>query len=167
MTERSLTPAQIADSQARTSPHAYLGFMLIDHPQLPDPIRVVSDVVDYVWQGETWTAIPFEPRPVTDTDGPPSVELSFQNIDWRIGEALARTNVRARVSLYILSSADFDLTVTPRAEIGTPDVIYSHFNFELTDVDVTAAAISGRLRLRDFSSEPYGIDAVEFPGLFA
>lgn len=151
------------------SPDAILAFLTVTHPNLDTPIRVVSDVFGYIWGGETYVGIPFDARPVTDTDEPPYTELRIQNVDRRIGQALIDARDRARVALSLLSSADFDLTVVPRTEIGTAAEIYAFSQFELVDVRANTLEIVGRAVLRDFSTEPWpGIAGTQdrLPGLY-
>lgn len=171
MTLRPLTPAQSADLNAPGSAEALLGFMLIRHSGLPAPVRIVSDVLDYSWQGALWTGVPFEPRAVADADAPPSVEIRVQNVNGRIGRALRAAEGRALVSLWVLTSADFDLSVVPRLPLPGPEPVplYRHLNYELQDVDANSVELTGRLVLRDFSQEFLGVRATSdrCPGLWA
>ena len=155
--------------EAPESVDALLAFLTVTHPLLPNPIRVVSDVMDYVADGETFIGLPFEFGILTDSDGPPMTELRMQNVDARIGRALLGLNDRALVSLEIRSSADFDLREDPRVELPGGSVIYAFTGFDLIDVTGTAGDISGRVMLRDYAQEPWpGIRCTQsrFPGLF-
>jgi hypothetical protein len=134
---------------------ALLAFLTIRHPLLPQPIRVVSDVLDYVVDGETFIGLPFDFGILSDGEGPPMTELKMQNVDARIGRALLGLNDRANVSLEIRSSADFDLSQDPRTELPGGSVVYAFTGFELIDVTGTVADISGRVMLRDYSQEPW------------
>lgn len=166
---RSIPAAARQALESEASPDAILGFLTITHPALVEPIRVVSDVIDYVRGGLTWVGLPFGFSAVTDEEAAPTAELRVQNVDRRIGEALRALPDRATVQLEVLSSADFDLSVEPREEIGTAAVIYGYSRFELVDVTVTPVEVTGRLILRDPSQEPWpGISATQsrLPGLF-
>lgn len=166
---RTLATATRAAIEREASPDALLAFLTITHPALAYPIRVVSDVVDYVWSGLTYTGLPFEISAVTDDESAPSSEIRVQNVDRRIGAALRALPDRAAVRLDVLSSADFDLSVEPRAEVGTAAPIYGFAYFELVDVTANAVEITGRLFLRDPTQEPWpGIAATQsrLPGLF-
>lgn len=171
MTARQWTGDQVADSTRLASPHAWLGFLSVSHPSLLAPIRIVSDKADYQWRGQLWQGLPFEPRIVADGENLPRLDIVMQNVDRAIGEALRRTSARARVSLWLLTSREFDLTVLPRVPKAgvSPRPLYSHQGFELQDVDVNALQVTGELVLRDYSQEPFGIEITEdrFPGAFA
>lgn len=158
-----------AGLQAPDSVDALLAFLTVTHPLLPDPIRVVADVMDYVVDGETFLGLPFEFGLLTDTEGPPETTLRMQNVDLRIGRALLGLNDRAKVTLEIRSSADFDLSQDPRVEIPGGSVLYRFADFDLIDVTGTVSEISGRVMLRDYSQEPWPgqrCTQSRMPGLF-
>lgn len=158
-----------ASLEAPESQDALLAFLTITHLSLPDPIRVVSDVMDYMVSGQTFLGLPFDFGILTDVEGPPQTELRMQNVDLRIGRALLGLNDRAKVTLEIRSSSDFDLSQDPRTEIPGGSVLYRFADFDLIDVTVTAAEISGRVMLRDYSQEPWPgqrCTQSRMPGLF-
>lgn len=166
---RVIDPDAKAALESPESVDALLAFLTVTHPSLPAPIRVVSDVLDYVIGGETYLGLPFEFGILTDTEGPPMTELRMQNVDQRVGRALMGLNDRAKVTLEIRTSADFDLSLDPRAEIPGGSVLYRFADFDLIDVTVTASDISGRVMLRDYSQEPWPgqrCTQTRMPGLF-
>lgn len=166
---RTVTPTIRADLQAQDSPHALLGFLTITHRNLPEPIRVVSDPVDFVVGGLEFIGCPFEFQLLTDEDEAPTTQLRVQNVDRRIGEALRTVTDRATVMLEARSTADFDLSAIPRAEVGTAAVIYGFRHFDLIDVTVTTLDVTGTLMLRDYTQEPWpGKRATQSrtPGIF-
>ena len=166
---RTLDAAVRADLESEASPHAILGFLTVSHPALVEPLRIVSDAIDYVWAGATWIGMPFEFSQLTDDDNAATAEIRVQNVDRRIGQALRSLPNRATLRLDILTSADFDLSVEPRAEVGTALPIYSFSHVELVDVTANAVEISGRVFLRDPTQEPWpGVSATQsrLPGLF-
>lgn len=155
--------------EAPESVDALLAFLTITHPALPDPIRVVSDVMDYLVGGLSFKGLPFGFGILSDTEGPPMTELRMQNVDQRIGRSLLGLNDRAKVKLEIRTSADFDLSQDPRVEIPGGSVLYEFADFDLIDVTATAADISGRVMLRDYSQEPWPgqrCTQSRMPGLF-
>lgn len=166
---RAIDAGVRTELEREASPHAMLGFLTIGHPTLAVPIRLVSDVMDYVWGAETWTGMPFDFAQMTDEDGAPSAEIRVQNVDRRIGEALRALPDRATLRLDILTSADFDLSVDPRQEVGTALPVYSFSHVELVDATVNAIEVTGRVFLRDPTQEPWpGVSATQTrcPGLF-
>jgi hypothetical protein len=158
-----------ADVFAEASGDVWLPFLQIDHPALSEPIRVVSDVLSYTWGGATWLPYPFALARLTDEDAQPETRLIVQNIDRRLGSALRVLSGRASVSMWLLSSSDFDLTLDPREPLGTPTPLYTFADYDLTDVTIDPIQITGRVTVRDYSTEPWpGIRATQdrFPGLF-
>lgn len=160
--------ARRAELERTESAVAFLFFVVIEHDRLPEPIRVVSDVFDYVRSGNTYVGLAFDIQLLTDNDEPPEARLVVPNTDRRIGDALRQVTERAIVSIEIIGSDEFDLTADPRTQIGTPAPIYSASHLELIDVQSDAMALSGRLFVRDYAQEPYGLRATQArcPGLW-
>ena len=155
MTERVIPEVARQELERSGSPFALLGFLVIEHSSLSEPVRLVSDVFDYVLDGETYSGMPFEYKVVTDGEAAPTSMLRVQNVDRRIGVVLRDTIVRPKVGLKIISSADFDLTQDPRVVISSASVIYEFAHFELSDVTVNVIEVSGTLKLFDPSTEPW------------
>lgn len=158
-----------AGLEREASPDALLAFLTVTHPRLVEPIRLVSDVFDYMRDGQTFVGLPFGFVAVTDEERAPVTQLTVQNVDRRIGEALRMMPDRATVQLEVLSSADFDLSVDPRVPLGALVPIYAIRHFQLIDVTATVTEITGTLMLRDYSQEPWpGQSATQSvcPGLF-
>lgn len=146
-----------------------LTFAKITHPLLQEPLRLVTDAVDYSWQGELWGAAGFYFVPVADDDRIPEARIALPAIDRKLSNALLALTDRARISFWILSSADFDLSTEPRTPIGTPHIFRSYLNMDLVDVRGDAGSASGRLLVRDPTQEPWPpLPATErvAPGLF-
>ncbi|MCB5411322.1 DUF1833 family protein [Pseudogemmobacter faecipullorum] len=167
---RNITPAAREDLLAESSPNALLGFLTIRHRNLIEPIRVVSDPIDYIVGGNHFIGCPFDFQLLTDEDRAPQTQIRLQNVDRRIGETLRTITDRATVQLEARSSADFDLYMTPREEKpGGSAVLYGFRHFDLVDVTVTPIEVTGTLMLRDFTQEPWpGKRATQSrtPGLF-
>lgn len=167
--QRTIPEAARASSIQQSSPDAWLGFVTITHPNLSVPVRIVSDPVDYLIDGNTFTGIVFDFRILTDNDSAPRGQLTVPNVDRRILRALLEATGRAKVELAVLTSADFDLAVRPRTAIGTPVPIYRFHSYELVDVQADAIQLSATIMLRDYSQEPWpSVSASQsrLPGLF-
>jgi hypothetical protein len=168
MTDRDIDAVVREGLDAPETPDALLAFLTITHPGLSEPIRVVSDVMDYSVWGQTFIGMPFDYQLLSDSESAPQTQIRMQNVDRRIGLALRQIKDRARLRLEIRSSADFNLSVDPRTEIGS-STIYAFDSFELVDVTVDAAEITGRVMLRDYSQETWpGLRATQSrcPALF-
>ena len=152
---RDIPSALALDLQSQASPHALLAFMTITHRNLATPIRVVSDPLDFEVDGQVFLGCPFEFQLLNDDENAPMTQVRVQNVDRRIGEAIRTVPDRARVMLEVRSTADFDMSVTPRAEVGTSSVVYGFRHFDLIDVTVNAVEVTGTLMLRDYSQEPW------------
>lgn len=167
---RQITPQIQADLESQSSPNALLGFLTITHRNLSHPIRVVSDPLSFVVGGLEFVGCPFEFQLLTDEDQAPTTQIRIQNVDRRIGEAIRTVPDRAQVMLEARSTADFDLSVVPRAERpGGSSVVYGFRYFDLIDVTVTALDVVGIVMLRDYTQEPWpGKRATQSrtPGLF-
>jgi hypothetical protein len=161
--------AQRLTLEAENTPHALIAFLTIEHPALATPIRVVSDVMAYQVGSVVFEGIPFGIKQLTDNESGPRTQITIQNLDRRIGEALRRSDTRAKVRLDVRSSADFNLSVDPRTEIATTAPIYSFAFFELVNVEGDVAQLVGDVELQDYSVEPWpNVRATQdrLPGLF-
>lgn len=173
MTQRIIAQRHLTDLDRPDSPNALLWLLTIDHPNLSEPIRVVSDYFEYLIGGALYLAMPFEVQPLTDNDQQTFAQLRMQNIDRRIGQALDRdlAGIRAVVTATAHMSSDFDLSVEPRVPLNIDDLpaIYHFEQFELADVQVNAVDITGKISLVDVTQEPWPFTratADRFPGLF-
>lgn len=166
----SLTDGQIDTLNDPYSPHVLLAFATIEHPALDDDIRVVTDTVDYIRGGLLFHNCLFGYRLVTDTSGAPRTTMQVPNVRDDFGPALRQMNRRPQVTLEVLSSEDFNLTVSPRTELGSAPEIYKMQRFEMASINVDAVLIEAQVVLREFSQEPFPRTRAtqdRFPGLFA
>ncbi|MBB5754631.1 DUF1833 family protein [Prosthecomicrobium pneumaticum] len=147
---RALSASLRRALESRASGDANLVFLTIDHPNLAEPVRLVLNTVDMIRDGVTWTAMPFEAALLSDDDQPPTAQLSVPNIDRRIGEVVRGLTSPARVTLELLSSADFDLTVTPHEPTGTPAAFYTARNLYLIEVEGDVQLVQGQLKGWDY-----------------
>lgn len=134
---------------------AAIFFLTIEHDDWDAPVRLVSDVKNYVLDGDAYVAFPFELELLTDSEEAPGGAIAVQNVDRAIGEELQALSSPPTVALQIFSSADFDLTADPRTALGTPQVAYEFTNVFLRDVEVDAVSVRAALRSWDYVQEPY------------
>jgi len=144
---RSINVSFRKEAESSLSGEADLCFLTITHYKLIDPIRVVWDVKDYVYAGNTFIGFPFDIQIMSDDETPPKAQLTIQNIDSRIGETIRSLVSPPRLKLEILSTLDFNTAVDPRVELsgGSPpsNVIYSFDRAFLTNVKVDFLTVSG------------------------
>lgn len=166
---RSVSPEFRREIEKQQSADFALIFLTISHPELEEVIRVVSDPKDFVWGGKTFQGFQFEISLLSDTDKFPEARLTMQNVDQRVGESLRRVRAPARIRIDVISASQFDLTVSPRTEIGTADVEYTADSLYLVEVEVDVMEISGRLMSWNYSQELWpGVRATQdrCPGLY-
>lgn len=170
MTVQRTIPAGVRrEIDREESAEQLLAFLTISHPELTDPIRVVSDPVDFVLDGNTYVGFEFEIKIMTDDENAPFAQLSIQNVDRSIGTTLRAVNNPAKLKLEVIAGSEFNQTVDPRTEIATAARTYTADELELVNVDGGVMFITGRLQTRDYSREIWpGTMATQdrFPGLF-
>lgn len=167
--QRTIPAGARREFDREESAEQILAFLTISHPTLLDDILVVSDPVDHVLGGLTFTGFTFKITVLSDDDRPPFTQLSIQNSDRVIGEALRRITSPPKLTLELIAGSEFDQTVDPRTEIATAARTYSASELVMVDVDVNVLEITGRLQIRDYSGEMWpGTMATQdtFPGLF-
>lgn len=160
----------------------------ITHPDLAEPIRVITEdvngvsylngkIVNYKWDDGTGLQIfqgfPFVWKLVTDDDNPPKAQISFSNVDRRIGAAIIDSSiVRAQIRLTGLVLSDFSSTVdssNSRTPLGTPSTWYNADWLFLSNCQGDDATISGDLTSYDIANEPCPSIRTTFdrtPGLY-
>lgn len=163
------TGAQIAELNREVSSAAMLSFVVIEHPQLPGGVlRYVTDVLPYVWGGEEFSPIGGIELPLADDMSDPArLSVTIPNIDRRNGQVLRSAPRPLVVQQYLLSSADFDLTVTPRTEVGTAVPFYEMQAFETVDANFDAVAAEVSLMQKEYSQAQWGLYAIQslLPGV--
>ncbi|MBA5776299.1 DUF1833 family protein [Stappia sp. F7233] len=168
--ERDIDPSARRELDRQESAETLLVFLTIRHANLPEDVRVVSDPVDYVLDGNTFQGFMFDIQLLSDTDAPPTTRLTLQNVDERIGDAILSVPTRARLDFEVIAASQFDLTQNPRVPLATPvQRIYAARHLALTDVDGDVLQLSGTIRSYDYTQEAWpAMRATQlgFPGLY-
>lgn len=147
-------------------------FLTIEHAELPEPIRVVSDPRNFVLDGFTHIGFYFDITVLSDGEGPPYASLTVQNADKRVSEGILSAVTPARVKIEVIAGSNFNLEDNPCTEIGGPNTaerIYSAPHLFLTEVEANVLTVQGRLVSWDYTQELWpGIMATKnrLPGLF-
>ena len=170
---RNITVSIRKELEAQFSPEADLLFLTLTHTLLSEPVRVVNDTKDFVYDGNTFTGFPFDIQILSDDESPPKAQIAIQNIDSRIGETIRGLRTPVRMKLELLSSVDFDLSVDPRVELGggSPGatVLYSFDKAFLVNCKVDFLTVTGDIMGWDYQQRVWpGRRATQdrFPGLF-
>ena len=137
---------------------AFLVLVTIDHADLAAAIRVTSDGVDTVSNGNTFVAFPFEiSLPDSRVEGAPRAKLTIDNVDRQIVQAVRDISTAADVTVDVVLASD-------------PDTVEASFpDFKLRDVTFDALTVTGELTVEHFAGEPYPaaiFSPANFPGLF-
>lgn len=94
-------------AESNYSEEVDLCFVTISHQELAEPIRVVWDTKDYILNGNRYIGFPFDITLLSDDDNPPKAQLTIQNVDRVIGEAIRSMRSPPRLRIDLLSSSDF------------------------------------------------------------
>jgi hypothetical protein len=136
----------------------------IEHEDLAVPVLVANDVVNYVYQGDTYLGFPFKFELISDSNQVPRGQLAVQNVDERIGEAIINLTTPPRLTILMFASSDFtDLVPAANGtfedtryqltEDTTPE--YQADHLILANVSGDAMQITGELQSFDMSNEPW------------
>lgn len=75
---------------------------------MPEPIRLVSDVVALVSRGNTYVALPFGWQPPSEGETQTAGRIVIQNVDKRIGEAVRAARGPLSCALEVVIRAEPD-----------------------------------------------------------
>ena len=155
---RTLSVTARAAANSEDTSEVFLTLLTIDHDSLAAPIRVSSDSVDTVSNGNTFIAFPFNLALPDDTDNAsPRARLTIDNIDRTIVEAVRSINTAATVLIQIVLASD-------------PDTVeISFIDFKLTNITYDDIVVTGDLTVENFTAEPFPSATFSpslFPGIY-
>lgn len=163
-----------------SSSEPILVFVIITHPDISQPIRLVIDGDDYVINGDTFHKSYFELDLLTDGESPPQARFRFPNVDREAISRLRRVSSPCRVEFAILASSYFDLTASPRVvgdgltvtweRAPTGSLMYRASSLWLTEVTADDVQVEGTLRSWDYRQESWPDKRVTqalLPGVYA
>lgn len=139
---RNLSDAYWAGSTLTVSDEDFLILLDLTHASV-EPIYIVSDVVDVVSNGITYTGFPFEIVFPQEDDQIPRGRVRIQNVDKRIGHAIHKLRTPPYMKFQVVLRSDPD------------DVLLSYNFLRLTNVSVDSVAIEGDIGITDFTSIPW------------
>ena len=143
---------------AHDTDQTWLVLLTLDHPTLPEPARVVNNLVDVVSRGETYIACPFTiSLPTQDDRGMPEAQLQIENVSQTLIKIIRTVDSEVSVKIEIVR---FD----------APDTVEQSFeDFALKSARADLTTIQGTLGLSDaiLTAVPiYTFSPSFFPGLF-
>lgn len=105
--KRDLPESVIREMNRQNSAEAYPIFLTITHPTLDTPIRVVSDPKNFMLDGNFYRGFRFGIRLVTDTEEMPYAELTIQNVDKKLSDALLDIDVAPRLDFDVIALNEY------------------------------------------------------------
>lgn len=153
----SLSAAGVADLSAQQTDSAWLILLTVSHADLATPIRVTSDAVATVSNGNTYTPYPFEVSLPDDVEGRvPYATLRIDNTTTEIAGLLRPLTTPPTLTIQVVRS-------------GTPDTVersWSGIQWKASAFDV--GVVTGTLTMDDVATEefPYITFDGRFPGLW-
>lgn len=169
---RSVPTAVIRELNRQESPEFFLVFLTIAHPALSDAIRVVSDPRNFILDTDLYLGFQFDIRILGDNEAAPFSQLTIQNVDKRIPEAILAATTPARVHIQVYSGSEFNLDEEPCTERNGPGSAVYTYNapqLYLTEVEADVMQITARIVSWDYTQELWpGMMATKnrFPGLY-
>jgi len=136
----------------------FIVLLTIDHENLAEPIRVTSDAVNTISNGDTFIPYPFAVQlPSEQNDSVPIAKLSIDNVHRLIGQTIREIDTPPEVTVQIVLHSDPDLVEAEWTGLIIEKVSYNALTVE--------ADIVGP----DILNEPFPGDKFtpdKFPGLF-
>lgn len=126
------------------APEHPLFLLTIDHPDLPEPVRVVNDTDDLLSNGNTFQALPFRLQLPDDPEfGKSKARLAIDNVGRTLTEWLetSRGGTGATVLIQVVLRSD-------------PDTIQYDTSMDLTNITMTNEEVSGVLSYEDILNKP-------------
>lgn len=153
-----VTQAYHTHSYAVRSTNINHTLMEIDHPSMPEPARITSDIVDTTHNGNVYIACPAVVQIISRTAGSlPVSRISVDNVSQLLLDSLrsVTTPMPTITTFCVLQSA------VNVIQWG-PSVMY------LSDTEITATTISGNLTIPSLIDRPLlnRASAAITPGLF-
>ena len=122
----------------------WLLLVVLEHPDLTDPIRVANNLEDVVSNGETFTACPFDfTLPSSLEDSSPRARIRLPNVSKEVIKAVREIDSPASISFMIVLGENPDL------------VEFEYRGMTLTEVTADAGTISGDVGFEDIRLEPF------------
>lgn len=155
---RNVSSDMLQMMNAEETGEALLVLITIEHETLNEPIRVSSDAVDTVSNGNTFQTFPFEFIPPNQQDeGEYFARLRIDGVTREIIQA-----VRG-----IQTPADMTIQVVRGSAPNEVEVQWS--NFKLRNVTYNMYEVSGQVTLNSYLTEPYPsgrFTPALFPGMY-
>lgn len=159
---RTISAAGMQALFAESSEEIVLPLVTITHPDYPGTSRLVANMTDISYGGNTYTALPFEFVLAADTqDAVPVAKIRFDNVSRDLVALLRSVTTPATMQVEIIR---IPATGPYVSEVGP-------LTYSLRNVSITATVVECTLAYEtDFLNEPAcrkRFDSIQAPGLFA
>ena len=173
MLSRVVTDVTRRELDRQESAEFYLVFLTINQRDLKDAITVVSDPEDFTLNSVLFKGFQFDIKLLNDGESMPQAQLTVQNVDKSIGNAILNISDPPRLEIQVIAGSMFDLGTYPRVPIYAADTdvarVYRAKQLYLTEVEGDEMTVSGTIRSWDYTQETWpGMRATanRFPGLY-
>lgn len=154
----TLSAEAVQEISSEYTSTVWLTLITISHPDIGDPIRVTSDNVDTVFNGNTFLPFPHSVTLPDDTEGQiPEAVLTFSNVTQEIISIIRQITTAPKVTIQVIRVTDSDI-VLEREWLG--------LEWQETKYDINT--ITGKLGVENLATEefPYETFDTSFPGLW-
>ena len=134
---RDLSNPALAAIYSQETSAVFLELLTIDHPDLSQPIRLCTDVIDHVSRGNTYTAFPCQVVLPPDQDGElPTVDLVVENVTRALVDGLRSISTPATITIETVLASSPDvvevgpLTCACRASQWSRDTVRLSLSFQ-------------------------------------
>jgi hypothetical protein len=173
---RDISAAARAAIERPNNPDFPVFLLTIAHSTMSGVLYLVNDnatmdgdPVTYLYNGNVYTAVPFIIQILSDSDQAPTGKIIMPDTDIEVGETIRSLDGALELSMDILLSSDFDLTLARRTLLNDAHLIYSADGLTIRNVQGQGISITGDLTSIDDTREPWPVitaTQVRTPGLY-
>lgn len=146
---RPVTLTALQGMLAQRTSVVYLARILVEHPNLSNPIRLVNDKVNHTdGSSNTWQAFPFKiifPNDVEETV--PTAELVVSNVSRELTKKIRTLSSKPDVTIDAVTDQDFDTV-----EMGPYSFVLRGYEADAGEIRFTVGPA------QDFLSEPFPVN---------
>ena len=141
--------------------HLVVPIITVMHSTLSSPLRYVADTQDLIFNGNTYTAFPFEIKPPDDDeDTVPDVKLVIDNVGQDLVDLIRQASDPPDVEMYIVD----------KAPDGTVQPIVGPLNFRMNGVgynqEIVEISLGYEVDVLNMSATSVFFNPSVAPGLF-
>lgn len=155
---RTLTLPAVNSMMAEDTSEVWLTLLTMNHVDLPEPIRVVNNLVNMTSRGNEYVAFPFEFNlPLDDAESLPSVQIKIDNIELLVMETIRGLSSPPNVVIEVVLASSPDLV-----EMAIYDMTMREANYDAQEI--TADLVIEDVLNQRWPANTY--NPAQFAGLF-